>query len=56
MSPSCYDWQYGDDPLEEGEEDGTRGPRFRACVLREAREARAAAAGLPRHTPRRWGS
>ena len=52
MSPPCYDWQYGDDPLEEGEEDSKRGPRFRACVLREAP---AAAAGLPRHTPRRWG-
>lgn len=47
MSPECYEWQYGSDPLEEGEDDSTRGPRFQTCVLREIREARAAAAGLP---------
>lgn len=47
MSPACYGWQYGLDALEEGEDDSTRGPRFCACVLREIREARAAAAGLP---------
>lgn len=47
MSPACYAWQYGSDALEEGEDDGARGPRFRTCVLREIREVRAAAAGLP---------
>ena len=47
MSPACYEWQYGGDALEEGEDDSMRGPRYRTCVLREIREARAAAAGLP---------
>ncbi|KAL4434333.1 hypothetical protein ABPG75_000774 [Micractinium tetrahymenae] len=47
MSPSCYSLSYGEDALEEGEDDSLRGPRFRACVLREVRQARAVAAGLP---------
>ena len=47
MSETCYAWQYGNDPLEEGEEDSVRGARFRTCALRQMREARAAAAGLP---------
>lgn len=46
MSPSCYSLNYEADPLEEGEDDSYRGPRYRACVLRTLREARAAAAGL----------
>lgn len=55
MSPACYAWQYGSDALEEGEDDTTRGPRFRTCVLREVRAARAAAAGLPLHPLRTPG-
>lgn len=47
MSPVCYEHQYGSDALEHGEDDSVRGPRFRTCVLREVREARALAAGLP---------
>lgn len=49
MSAACYAWQYGGDALEEGEDD-VRGARFRTCVLRELRAARAAAAGLPLQT------
>ena len=54
MSPACYGGLYERDALEEGEEEGERGAALRACMLREARQARAVALGLPpqpRRTP-----
>lgn len=47
MSPSCYEWQYGGDALEEGEVNRRRGHHFKMCTLRELRDVKAAAAGLP---------
>ena len=46
MSAACYAQGYGDDALEEGEVDVSRGRAYRSCIRAEIRREQLLADGL----------